>query len=221
MVYAMPPLLLTLCPLVYVGRHPGLCGAEYFFYLNVITAAGASLPSASPRFNIFNPPLAPSQSEGVGASAQSVKRHATNHPTFVSPLVLVLSLPMTKISTQSKGAIGWRDSHLVVATVGFAIAILSALLIREPMRESGGGVAQESAVSQGDASQGAESQGGTSAAAGAPDAALKKTYDEGVGGATAEEAALLEGGAEERESFREALGIVFQSNTVKLVRPAI
>lgn len=132
----------------------------------------------------------------------------------------------TKISTQSKGAIGWRDSHLVVATVGFAIAVLSALLIREPMRESGGGVVQESAVSQGDASQGAESRGGTSAApsavaAGAPDAARKKAYDEGVEGVTAEEAALVEGGAEARESFREALGIVFQSNTVKLVRPAV
>lgn len=89
-----------------------------------------------------------------------------------------------------KGAIGWRESHLVVAAVGLAIAVLSALLIREPAREF-------------------------PTAKGSGAAAVK-----GAGGAAQEglAAAAAEEQAEERESFREALGIVFQSNTVKLVR---
>lgn len=75
------------------------------------------------------------------------------------------------------GAIGWRESHLVVAAVGFAVAVLSALLIREPAREFPTNTdSAAAAVAKGDA--GEES--------------------------------------EERESFREALAIVFQSTTVKL-----
>lgn len=74
----------------------------------------------------------------------------------------------------------------MVAAVGVAVAVLSALLIREPAREFP--VANES------------------------DAATSAKDDAAVeGGAAGEE-------SEERESFREALGIVFQSDTVKLVR---
>lgn len=88
-----------------------------------------------------------------------------------------------------KGAIGWRDSHLVVAAVGLAIAVLSALLIREPEREFPAAAAAAVKGDGGDAGQ------------------------EGL--VAAEEQQQQQ--PEERESFREALGIVFQSNTVKLV----
>lgn len=68
----------------------------------------------------------------------------------------------------------------MVAAVGFGVAVLSALLIREPAREfPAANDSAEAAVTKGDAGEESES--------------------------------------EERESFREALGIVFQSNTVKLV----
>ncbi|CAN0270584.1 unnamed protein product [Pylaiella littoralis] len=96
---------------------------------------------------------------------------------------------LASLSLLLNGAIGWRESHLVVAAVGLAIAVLSALLIREPAREF-------------------------PTAKGSGAAAVK-----GAGGAAQEGLAAVaaEEQAEERESFREALGIVFQSNTVKLL----
>ncbi|CAM9968696.1 unnamed protein product, partial [Hapterophycus canaliculatus] len=42
---------------------------------------------------------------------------------------------LASLSLLLNGAIGWRDSHLVVAAVGLAVAVLSALLIQEPERE--------------------------------------------------------------------------------------
>lgn len=102
----------------------------------------------------------------------------------------------------SAGAIGWRDSHLVVAAVGFAIALLSAILIQEPAREFEGGVAGnlQEAVKP-----------AVEKAVAVVDAVVKGDSDEGIGKA---EDAVED---DTRESFREALGIVFQSNTVKLV----
>lgn len=103
-----------------------------------------------------------------------------------------------------------------MAAVGFAIAILSALLIQEPARES--------STEVGAGAKGAVSGSGDAAElpkVAAMDAVVVK---EAVGGADAEGAST--GGlvspegeeqAEERESFQEALRIVFQSNTAKLV----
>ncbi|CAM9870673.1 unnamed protein product, partial [Laminaria digitata] len=88
---------------------------------------------------------------------------------------------LASLSLLLNGAIGWRDSHLVVAAVGFAIAILSALLIQEPAREF--------------------------SADGAEGAHAGELVSPGEGGEQ----------AEERESFQEALRIVFQSNTAKLL----
>lgn len=126
------------------------------------------------------------------------------------------------LETCRAGAIGWRDSHLVVAAVGFAIAILSALLIQEPAREfPAEAVGAKSAVSEsGDAAEPTK--------AAAINAVLKEAVGgqggaEGAEGACAGELVSPEGGgeggqqAEERESFQEALRIVFQSNTAKLV----
>lgn len=69
--------------------------------------------------------------------------------------------------------------------MGLAVAVLSALLIREPAREfPAADKSSAAAVTEGDA----VAEGGAAGEA-----------------------------SEERESFKEALGIVFQSNTVKLV----
>ncbi|CAM9915556.1 unnamed protein product [Ectocarpus fasciculatus] len=93
---------------------------------------------------------------------------------------------LASLSLLLNGAIGWRDSHLVVAAVGVAVAVLSALLIQEPAREFP-----------------------TAGDPGAGDNTAAKSGDKGGGGAGEE--------SEERESFQEALGIVFKSNTVRLV----
>lgn len=86
-----------------------------------------------------------------------------------------------------------------------AVAVLSALLIREPTREfpttNDSGAA---AVAKGDAGGGGG--GGAQKGNGAENVATAVVE----GGGAGEE-------SEERESFREALSIVFQSNTVKLV----
>ncbi|CAB1106720.1 unnamed protein product [Ectocarpus sp. CCAP 1310/34] len=93
---------------------------------------------------------------------------------------------LASLSLLLNGAIGWRDSHLVVAAVGVAVAVLSALLIQEPAREFP-----------------------TAGEPGAGDNTAATGGDKGGGGAGEE--------SEERESFQEALGIVFKSNTVRLV----
>lgn len=104
------------------------------------------------------------------------------------------------------GVVGWRDSHLVVAAAGFSVALVAALLIREPEREfSKGGVGEKGPVSESDQAT-------------APSSSVMKSETiQGVGG---EKEGLAEGDADEetRESFREALAIVFESRTVKLVR---
>lgn len=79
-----------------------------------------------------------------------------------------------------------------MAAVGLAIAVLSALLIQEPAREFP-----------------AAKESGASAVVGGSKDRDRNAAQEGV-------AATMEQ-PEERESFREALGIVFESNTVKLV----
>lgn len=120
------------------------------------------------------------------------------------------------LETCHPGAIGWRDSHFVVAAVGFAIAILSALLIQEPAREF--------AADVGGGAKGAVSESGDAAELPKAAAAIDAVVKEAVGGGGAEGASAGElvspegeGQAEERESFQEALRIVFQSNTAKLV----
>lgn len=100
------------------------------------------------------------------------------------------------MNPSSAGAVGWRKSHIVVAVASFAIALLSALLIQEPERKSAVGVV---------------SRGGEKSNTGKTDTATDV--------ADTENEALLKGGADEkpRESFLEALAIVFESGTVKLV----
>ena len=110
-------------------------------------------------------------------------------------VVTLLSHPHDITRTdRSTGAVGWRQSHLVVATAGFAIALLSAVIIREPEREFFGGGAA----------------GGKSA---------KKTTETATHIVAEEKDALSKRSTdgEQRESFSEALAIVFKSNTVKLV----
>ncbi|CAM9252164.1 unnamed protein product [Ascophyllum nodosum] len=101
---------------------------------------------------------------------------------------------LASLSLILNGAVGWRQSHLVVATAGFAIALLSAVIIREPEREFFGGGAA----------------GGKSA---------KKTTETATHIVAEEKDALSKRSTdgEQRESFSEALAIVFKSNTVKLL----
>lgn len=121
--------------------------------------------------------------------------HACIHPPTHN---LSISRFNTTINVAREGAIGWRDSHLVVAAVGLAVAVLSALLIQEPEREFP-----------------ASAEKGTSVVA------ASKTGGKDGGDKMVALPGLGEGEeSEERESFREALGIVFQSNTVKLVSTA-
>lgn len=125
------------------------------------------------------------------------------------------------MNPSSAGAVGWRESHIVVAIVGFAIALLSALLIREPERESAVGVVsgggEKSTVSKydGEAAPSLVYDPATVNSNTGKTAETETATDVAVG----ENEALLEGGADEkpRESFLEALAIVFESGTVKLV----
>lgn len=138
------------------------------------------------------------------------------------------------------GAVGWRQSHEVVAAAGFTVALLSFFLLQDPGKGYGGGVGEIAAVSQSnDAGQQRsavslpDAKNSVAAvkamvgeiAAGAAAAGAGETEEEERGEGVAAEAARLligggdgKGGKEDRESFREALGIVFESDTVKLVR---
>lgn len=100
--------------------------------------------------------------------------------------------------------------------MGFAIAILSALLIQEPEREfPAEAVGAKSAVSEsGDA---AEPTKATAINAVVKEAVGGQGGAESAEGTRGGELVSPEGGGEERESFQEALRIVFQSNTAKLV----
>ena len=103
-----------------------------------------------------------------------------------------------------------------MAAVGFAIALLSALLIQEPAREFSPAEpavgAKEGAASNKSGDDAAEPPKASAAAVDAVD-------QKGAGGLVSPRGGG-EGGveqAEDRESFQEALRIVFQSNTARLV----
>lgn len=124
----------------------------------------------------------------------------------------------------------------MVAAVGFAVAFLSFVLLQDPGKGYAGGVGETGAVSRSldsntknvkpslvaeesaaavNAMVEEMTAGAQEEVAAGPERPLLDRRQEGD--AVDKAVALVGGAGEERESFQEALGIVFESNTVKLV----